>query len=160
MVDVDQNLSAMPTRLHRLFALISALTMTACLNASASDGGHHWQIVASDSSYRIAIDTMRLDRRNYLTYTVWYRTDHTRTRLHNGKQFNRELVESIVRCDNLSFKVLSVDMSMADERPIARQRTEATDQPWHSVERGTIEETAARAACDIGKRQAIARVMR
>lgn len=160
MVDVDPNLPAMATRLHRLFALTSVVAATACLNASASDRGHHWQVVARDSSYQIAVDTMRIGRRNNVWYAVWYRTDHTQTRLHNGKPFNRELVESLLRCDNLSFKVLSVDMSMAGDLPIARQRTPVGDQPWRSVERGTIEETVARAACDIGKRQAIARAMR
>jgi hypothetical protein len=150
----------MDTRLHRFFALTGTLATTACLNASASDRGYRWQVVARDSSYQIAIDTMQIDRRNYTLYTVWYRTDHAQTRLHNGKPFNRELVQSLLRCDNLSFKVLSVDMSMGGKLPVARQRTNAAEQPWRSVERGTIEEAAARAACDIGKRQATARVMR
>jgi hypothetical protein len=130
------------------------------MNASASDRGRSWQVVARDSSYQIAIDTTHVGRRNNVWYTVWYRTDHTQTRLHNGKPFNREVVQSLLRCDNLSFKVLSVDMAMAGELPIAHQQTQAGDQPWRFVERGTIEEAAARAACDIGKRQATARVMR
>lgn len=161
MVDEDPNLATMDTRLHRLFALTGVVATTACLNASASDRGQRWQIVARDSSYQIAIDTTRIGRRgNTASYTVWYRTDHAQTRLHNGERFNRELVESLLRCDNLTFKVLSVDMSMAGDLPIARQRSGVGDQPWRSVERGTIEEAAARAACDIGKRQATARVMR
>lgn len=103
-----------------------------------------------DANYTVAIDTGRLSRHWDRSWQVWYRTDHAVTRLHKGKEFNREVVQSRVHCDSLTFKVVSVDMSMGDGPPISVQRMdreELDDQEWRQIERGTAEEVAAAAAC-------------
>ena len=53
----------------------------------------------------------------FANHDAWYRTDHKQPRLHKGKEFNRETVHSLVRCMPLSFKVISVDMSMGASAP-------------------------------------------
>jgi hypothetical protein len=117
--------------------------------------------VARDSTYAIAIDTTRIERRmGGQWWLVWYRTDHAQTRHHKGEPFDREVVQSYLRCADLSFKIVSVDMSLGANRPIAEQRLtpdEIAIQPWRQVERGTIEEAAGRAACDFARRQYAAR---
>jgi len=113
-------------------------------------------LVARDANYNISIDTSRSIRRALGGYVVWYRTDHIGTHLHNGKPFNREVVQSLVRCDSLLFKVISVDMSLGARAPISQQRTEPDElfeQPWRRVERGTAEEMAAQAGCTFAARQ-------
>jgi hypothetical protein len=106
--------------------------------------------VARDANYTVAIDTSRVSRYWDRSWQVWYRTDHSVPRLHKEKPFNREIVQSRVNCDSLTFKVVSVDMSMGDGLPISIQRSDTKDldvQPWRYVERGTVEEMAAQAAC-------------
>jgi hypothetical protein len=117
---------------------------------SANIRSPHWKRVAADSNYAISIDTARLSAHYGAWPIVWYRTDHVLPRLYKGKEFDREIVQSVVRCDSLWFKVVSVDMSMGSRQPVARQLSENRDlsrQPWRNVERGTIEEVVARAAC-------------
>lgn len=110
--------------------------------------------VAGDSLYRISIDTSRITKPTYQTYLIWYRTDHAMTHLHKGEPFNREIVGSLLRCRDLAYKVVSVDMSMGSASPISQQRADAHDialQPWRHAERGTIEWSAARRSCDLAR---------
>ena len=132
--------------------------LTACAEREAK-----WVTVVRDPNYFIAIDTARIEparapwRGRWIpVYTVWYRTDHAGPRLHREKPFDRETVRSIVQCDSMWFKVLSVDMNDRDGRTVSRQRTSNDDlyrQPWRHVERGTSEEIAAIAACHYGRRR-------
>ena len=137
-----------------------ALGIRAYVAASAeTESG--WVRVARDANYDVAIDSGRVHaahvadvRRRYDVYDVWYRTDHATARLHEGRAFNREIVHSIVQCDSLWFKVMSVDMRMGGTL-VARQRSsdrELSEQSWRRVERGTTEEVAAAAACYYGSR--------
>ena len=132
-------------------ALLLAL---GCSDAAARDGRHFWMAVTGDSLYRISIDTSRITRPTYRTYLIWYRTDHAMTHLYKGQPFNREIVGSLLRCGDLAYKVVSVDMSMGSESPISQQRADASDaalQPWRHAERGTIEWSAARRSCDFAR---------
>ena len=140
----------MPTRLA---ALILPFAL-GCADAAARDGRHFWMPVAGDSLYRISIDTSRITKPTYRTYLIWYRTDHAMTHLYKGQPFNREIVGSLLRCGDLAYKVVSVDMSMGSESPISQQRADANDvalQPWRHTERGTIEWSAARRSCDFAR---------
>jgi len=137
------------------------LVPTACAIVAAVGGGElvsahvwsaSWMRVAADSHYVIYVDTSRLNERYGSWPLVWYRTDHAIPRLHKGKEFDREIVQSAIRCDSLWFKVAKVDMSTGAGKPVARQQTTLKDlykQPWRPVERGTIEESVARAACGL-----------
>jgi hypothetical protein len=138
---------------------VVAALASACADLVASGGARAWMEVARDSSYTIAIDTARIARRSGADYVIWYRTDHAVTRAYKGHAFDREIVESTLDCYSLRFKISSVAMSRRGHL-VAVQRTESGDlaqQPWHKVERGTIEETVARAACDVARRQYTAR---
>jgi hypothetical protein len=148
-----------PFFLLLLFAC-SSVVAGACTNASASNGSNGWLRVASDSSYDISIDTTRIARRYGHVYVVWYKTDHAVTHLYERKQFNREVVQGLLHCGNLSFKVASVDMSLGGGHPISQQRASPGalhQQPWRQVERGTIEEVAALATCDFARWYAASR---
>jgi hypothetical protein len=77
--------------------------------------------------------------------------------LYKDKEFIREIVQSLLRCGNLSFRIARVDMSLRPRGVVAQQRAgpgELGQQPWRSVERGTIEAAAAQAACDFVDRRA------
>lgn len=153
-----------PVHRHLLILYIcAALILARWISASADVGPTQWVRVVRDANYDIAIDTARVRRGLDRSWTgvhptseVWYRTDHKLPRLHEGKLFTREIVHSIVRCDSLWFKVISVDMSMGDKRPMAVQRLtpdEVAHEVWHRIEFGAAEEMAAQAACHFaGKR--------
>jgi hypothetical protein len=131
-------------------SILTAFLGFGCTNAGANGEPERWLRIVQDANYTIAIDTSRVSRQADRSWQVWYRTDHAVPRLHKGKAFNREVVQSRVDCDSLTFKVVSVDMSMGSEPPISIQRMdrkEMDDQPWRHVERGTAEEIAAGAAC-------------
>jgi hypothetical protein len=118
------------------------------LTAHNSNG---WMRIASDSLYVISIDPARVIERWGGIYDVWYLTDHAIPHMYKGASFNREIVESLLRCNTLSFKILRVDMSMRGGRTVSRQRTDDDDirrQPWRSVEPGSTEADAARATCE------------
>ncbi|HEY7395586.1 MAG TPA: hypothetical protein VH559_12115 [Gemmatimonadaceae bacterium] len=87
-------------------------------------------------------------------YVVWSRTDHAVHRFYHGKRFNREIVQSLLQCERLSFKVARVDMAL-DGRAVARQRTDDGElgrQVWRRVEAGTTDAIAAQATCDLARR--------
>src|SRR5689334_20594841 len=119
-------------------------------NYARAAGPSNWVTVVRDANYTIAIDSSLIQHEywwyagtRFDIYRVWYRTDHAKPRLHDDKSFNREVVHSLVRCDSLWYKVMSVDMSMGNEPPVVQQRTSDRDlgeQPWQVVLRGTSEE--------------------
>jgi hypothetical protein len=142
--------SAMRRYTLNCLGLSASLLAAGCGGAAPNTEPGRWVRVVRDANYTVAIDTGRVSRFWDRSWQVWYRTDHAVPRLHKDKAFNREIVQSRVKCDSLTFKVVSVDMSMDDGPPISVQRMdnkELDDQPWRRVELGTVEEIAARAAC-------------
>jgi hypothetical protein len=116
--------------------------------------GGRWLRVARDSDYDIAIDTTRIAGSEFRGFRIWFRTQHAARHYHDGLPFDREIVESVIDCRKLTFRIASVDLSLDDRPPISRQRTEAgelTLQPWRQVEPRTIEEAAAIKACDFAR---------
>jgi hypothetical protein len=134
----------------RAAPLVALLTLTAACGDFSTQG---WVPIAHDSMYQIAIDTSRLETpSNHAFVIAWFRTDHARTHLYKGQPFNREIVESYLRCGDLSFKVVRVDMSLRGRPATVQQRSGPTDldeQSWRHVARGTIEALAAQRTCDI-----------
>jgi hypothetical protein len=145
-------------RTRILLSVVGASTFAAgCADAAARGGSDRWLLVARDTNYSIAIDTTRITGRYARTYTVWYRTDHTIPRLYKDKEFNREIVQGVLQCEDMSFKIASVDMSMGARSPVVQQRAEAGElgqQPWRHVARETIEGRVAQATCDYAGRYA------
>jgi hypothetical protein len=136
---------------------LAGLVVAAFGKASTKRESGHWLRVVNDSNYDVSIDTTRIRRRGAYTYDVWYRTDHAVTHLYKGKPFNREVVESVLECGTLLFKIASVDMSLGTGSPVSQQRTGAGElgqQPWRHVEPETIEAVAAQATCDFVRRYA------
>jgi hypothetical protein len=133
-----------------VLALCASFGAAGCGSATQDTEPVRWVRVVRDANHTVAIDTGRVSRHWDRSWQVWYRTEHAIPRLHKGKEFNREIVQSRVNCDSFTFKVVSVDMSMNDGPPISVQRAnfkDLEDQPWRRVERGTVEEIAAQAAC-------------
>jgi hypothetical protein len=141
---------------RRPISVLSLALIGAC-GGTPPDDSPKWVRVARDANYTIYLDTSRIrihDVRRGVgaSYSVWYRTDHAQPRVNTKSEdvFNRELVHSVIRCRDFKFRVASVDMSMGDGKVVVRQRLtekELADQEWRSVELGTAEELAARAAC-------------
>jgi hypothetical protein len=143
-------------------ALVAAqlVAPAACEDSPRRD----WVRVAADANYDIALDRLHVMESQAApvggwdqAFEVWYRTDHAQPRAYNGETFDREIVRAILLCDRYWFRVVSVDMSMGDGKVVARQQAsekELDRQPWRPVERGTIEEDAAVAACDFGRQAA------
>ena len=147
--------------------LSASLAAWGCASACADIEPERWVRVARDANYDVYIDSSRVRATMegsraaaLLGYEVWYRTDHRVPRLQHGAKFNREVVHSIVQCDSMWFKVVSVDMSMGDAKPVIQQltpRDDLTEEPWRRVTRGTTEEIAAEAACFYGTKRRRAR---
>ena len=131
----------------------AAAGLAARMMVPSNESGGSWVVVATDSTYTISIDTARIRYRPGGVYVVWSRTDHAVARFYHGKRFNREIVESLLQCDRLSFKVARVDMAL-DGRHVTRQRTDDGElgrQVWRPVEAGTTDAIAAQATCDLAR---------
>ncbi|HYC49983.1 MAG TPA: hypothetical protein VEB19_02625 [Gemmatimonadaceae bacterium] len=146
-----------PWRWVGVIALVVAFTL---VYDKATAEPEAWVVIARDAHYDVEIDRARTKTGRMASQgrwvnvvETWYRTSHKLPRLHKGKEFDREVVRSVVRCDNLTFKVASIAMSRGNGRPITRQVTSGEElyrQRWRPVERGTTEEIAAQAACHFG----------
>lgn len=115
-----------------------------------------WAPIARDSNYVISFDTLRIWKRQRQTYAVWYRTDHAVPHLYQRERFDREIVQGLLRCSDMSFKVVSVDLSLGDGDPISEQRATPSslrDQPWRPIERGTLDERAALLTCEFARQR-------
>jgi hypothetical protein len=151
---------------NRRALLVTVVWIIACSD-EPPDSSPRWVRVARDANYTVYLDTGRI--RPYgerelkeRAWEVWYRTDHAQPRVHgnDGEQFNREVVQSVVRCNSLMFRVARVDMSMGSAKPIVQQRLTTEEfrrQQWRRVVPGTTEEIAGRAACHYGTQMAMRR---
>lgn len=149
-----------PRPIRMAFIASLVVVAAACEDAPRRE----WVRVAGDANYNIALDRLHVSESQAApvggwdqAFEVWYRTDHAQPRAYNGETFDREIVRAILLCDRYWFRVVSVDMSMGDGKVVARQRASGKEldrQPWRPVERGTVEEDAAVAACDFGRQAA------
>jgi len=161
VADVEVESTPRPMHWPRWLALLGVVGASAVgarwTLTGIVDPPGHWVQVARDSSYAIAMDTSRIERRGG-AWEIWYRTDHATTHMYRDKTFNREVVQSLLRCGNLSFRSARVDMSLRPRGVVAQQLAgpgELGQQPWRPVERGTIEGTVAKAACDFVDRRLV-----
>ncbi|HEX7121902.1 MAG TPA: hypothetical protein VF178_05970 [Gemmatimonadaceae bacterium] len=90
---------------------------------------------------------------------VAYRPEKTppSANLHRGELWNLEYSHSILRCDSLWYKVLSVDLSDRGRWTISEQRTGYMEQPWRRIEANSGEQLVAQRACDIARSHATRR---
>lgn len=112
-----------------------------------------WIEIFADSNYTVDVDMGNVTRRlsGWEEYDIWYRTRHRRPHLRRGEAWNLEYTRSVVRCDSLWYKVLSVDLSDHGRRTVSQQRTDYMDQPWRKVEVNSVERFVALRACDIAR---------
>ena len=143
-----------------LTVVVSLLVMGCDISIANEDaitaGTRGWARVYADTNYDVSIDTAHLDQRVFGVNIVWYRTQHRRDREYRGKPWNREVIQSVLLCDSLEYKVRSVDLSLGSRPPISRQRAtlrELGSQPWRRVVPGTPDEVTALAACNMLRRR-------
>jgi len=132
------------------------LVLSSWVCAACADAPRSWVRVARDPNYDIFLDTARIFHRVDGTVEVYYRTIHAAPRLHKDQEFDREIVRSIVDCKRTWFKVAAVDMTLGEQRLVARQRTdefELAQQPWRRIGEGSTEQMAAEAACHFAERR-------
>jgi hypothetical protein len=121
---------------------------------SRRDDDSRWLIVASDSAYTIALDTTRISSEGQHSYRIWYRTDHSAKRFYREKAFDREVVQAILGCRDLRYRIVSSEMSVRGGLVVERQmldEKEVAREQWHQVEAGSTDAIVAREACDIAR---------
>jgi len=153
--DSDQATRTFTTPAALFVAIAVTGIVVARLFLTGGDRPDHWLRVAGDSNYVISIDTTRIAEPYRGIYDVWYRTDHSTTHQYRGATFNREDVESLIRCNTLEFKIKSVNMSMRGGHVVAQQRNDDHDvkrDSWHHVDAQTIEAAAAEVTCNEASR--------
>lgn len=139
-----------------LSLLVMGCDLSIASEGAITAGTRGWARVYSDTNYVVSIDTAHLDQRVFGINIVWYRTQHRRDREYRGRPWNREIIQSVLLCDSLEYKVRSVDLSLGSRAPISRQRAtlrELGAQPWRRIVPGTPDEVTARAACDMLRRR-------
>lgn len=139
-----------------LSLLVMGCDLSIASEGAITAGTRGWARVYSDTNYVVSIDTAHLDQRVFGVSIVWYRTQHRRDREYRGRPWNREIIQSVLLCDSLEYKVRSVDLSLGSRAPISRQRASLRElgaQPWRRVVPGTPDEVTALAACNMLRRR-------
>lgn len=116
-----------------------------------------WMDVFSDSNYTVAVDVGNLVKTASAwedEYEIWYRTQHHRPRLRRGELWDLEYTRSVVRCDSLWYKILSVDLSDGGRRTVSQQRTGYMEQSWRRIDASSSERLVALRACDLARSHA------
>ncbi|HLV26595.1 MAG TPA: hypothetical protein VKZ41_09795 [Gemmatimonadales bacterium] len=127
---------------------VAAILPLACGSNEPDDDD--WVSVFGDENYTVSFAPDRLELQAGGWYSVWYRTQHQRPRIHGEQAWNTETVRSLLRCDGLWFKIAEVRLTN-NRRVVSRQRASKDElelQRWRLVARGTSEEDIARMVCE------------
>lgn len=149
------------TRCARLILVLAIAAVVGCDRTPEEstefidEAARRWVRVYDDTNYVVSVDTAhvgiwRMDNRR----DVWFRTDHRRPHLRDGRAWSREVSRSLVRCDKLWYKVRSVVLLDERGRAISIQRTAGREfelQPWRPTEAGSVDELMAKATCSLGR---------
>jgi hypothetical protein len=123
-----------------------------------------WILVFTDSAFTVGLDTTRISRWSSSAYVVWFQTRWTQPRLGRlstaPSPFNREVINTFLRCSPLGFKTVETTGYLDDGPRIAQtggSLTEGVNKKWDASAVGSADEGSGTAACAIissrGKRK-------
>lgn len=110
-----------------------------------------WVTLVSTPALTVELDSTRSAHDTDALSRIVFRTTHSTPRFHKSGSWNREVARSLVWCDSLAFRPLSVTLAMDDAPPIVTQEQDERriwDKPWRRVEPESDEALIFRLACD------------
>ena len=114
---------------------------------------HEWQQVYSDSAYTVSLDVANVAAGpEESSVSVWYQTRHLTMKKHEGKDWNREVIHSYLRCEPLSFKTVLMTIFLEHGEPvaqIAKSPAELSKEDWRPVIQGSVDEGSLKMACEL-----------
>ncbi len=118
-----------------------------------------WQTLLADSTFRIAMDTSRLQPGPDRTWLVWFVTTHAHPQGADSLRFDRGRIRLRVRCDPLAFESVSQELALGASRPVFHREWPQSGPDaaaWRVPEAGTTDDRFLRAACAVlaGRRAA------
>jgi hypothetical protein len=136
--------------LQTLFVL-HALAAAVAVSRPAEPAPARWLEVFRSADYRVSLDTANVDRRPDGTFRVRYETWHLRGDVDAGLHFNREEVQSELRCTPVGFRTLAISLFL-DHGPelVRRSGAGATPgAPWQTPGPQSVDLKVMREACRI-----------
>ncbi len=109
-----------------------------------------WQTLLSDSGFRIAMDTSRVEQAEEGTWLIWFVTTHARAQGPDSLRFDRGRIRLRVRCDPLAFKSVSQELALGGARPVFHQQWPQSGPDavaWRTPDAGATDDRFLRAAC-------------
>ncbi len=111
-----------------------------------------WHTVLADSTFRIAMDTARVQRGPEDGWIVWFITTHAAPQGPDTLRFDRGRIRVLVRCTPLEFKSMSEELALGDARPVFRQQWRLSGRDavaWRVPQAGATDAVLLRTACGI-----------
>lgn len=110
-----------------------------------------WITLVSTPTLTVELDSTHSAHDTDALSRIVFRTTHSTPRYHKAGTWNREVARSLVWCDSLAFRPLSVTLALDDATPIVTQQEDERrlwDKPWRRVEPESDEALIFRLACD------------
>lgn len=138
----------MRTELHTPALLVVALA--ACHPNIPRGDRPPYVPVLVDSGFRIAMDTIHVERGPENGWFIWFITTHAKPLERDSLRFDRGRIRLLVRCQPLAFKSVSQDLALGDARPVSRIHWPLSGPKavgWQVPDSGATDHRFLRAAC-------------
>ena len=115
-----------------------------------------WQAVLTDSGFRIAMDTLHVQRGSANDWFVWFVTAHAAPRGPDSLRFDRGRIRLLVRCAPLAFKSVSQELALGTAPPVFHKEWNLHGRDsvtWNTPDTAATDGHFLRAACDILSRR-------
>ncbi len=109
-----------------------------------------WQTLLADSTFRIAMDTSRVQQGRDDAWLVWFVTTHARPQGPDSLRFDRGRIRLRVRCNPRAFKSVSEELALGEGRPVFHQewpQSSPNAVAWRVPAAGATDDRFLRAAC-------------
>ncbi len=120
--------------------------------AASGSTTNPWVQVFADSALSVALDTSRIEPTSTGDYLLWFETKWAQPRTTVEGPFNRESINTLLRCRPVAFKTVSVTVSYNDGPPIAHMGGALSDvasKPWKTPVARSADDGSFGRACAI-----------
>ena len=137
---------------------IAALTVASCRATTAHDlaiplgDRPPWRTVLSDSGFRVALDTSRVEPGPEGGTYLWLVSIHDAPRGPDSMRFDRGRIRLLVKCNPLAFKSVSQELALGAAPPVFRKDWPLSgpdSSAWNMPEAGATDDKFLRTACSI-----------
>jgi hypothetical protein len=131
--------------------LVAALAAAVAVSRPAEPAPARWVELFRNADYRVSLDTANVGRRPDGTFRVRYETWHLHGEVDAGLHFNREEVESELRCAPVGFRTFAVSLFLDQSAELVRRSGAGATPgaPWQIPGLQSVDLEVMREACRV-----------